>query len=320
MPTKICTKCGVEKDVGEFAIARSNKDGLQRWCRKCRKEHDEIVHPNRKHNKHYDDEHGKKTCRKCGVKKDISEFTKNKRSKDGISLYCRECTMEYQESNHPNMKHRAPKSKLPGMKTCSSCRIEKPIDAFSKSKNMSDGLSSWCKACVTEYYLNTTEGRRRIVHEQSGPGYKKCVQCGEDKPLEDFYYKSSGWLNTSAKCKDCIRSNRKTYRENNQEKVKESKRISYLKAHPPKPKVEKIKIQCGYCGTVFEVTQCNSNRKYCSHDCYAKDHVGEKNGFFGKTHSDEFKEQQRILLTGHVESEETKNKKRVANLKRYEDP
>lgn len=318
MPTKVCIRCGIEKDVAEFAIARSNKDGLQRWCRECRKEHDRIVHPNRKHNKHYDDEHGKKTCRKCGVKKDIIEFSKNKKNRDGTSSYCKECAMKYQESKHPNMKHRAQKSKSPGMKICTSCRIEKPIGAFSKNKNKSDGLSSWCKECVTEYYLvNNPDKKRRIIHICK-PGFKFCPNCGSEKELSDFYIRKSG--SASSHCKDCIRLDAKEYRDTHGEKVKELKRISYLKAHPPKPEVEKIKIPCGYCGTVFEVTQCGSNRKYCSKECYAKDHVGEKNGFFGKTHSDEFKEQQRILLTGHVESEETKNKKRVANLKRYEDP
>lgn len=33
-----------------------------------------------------------KTCPSCGVEKDASEFGKNKRRKDGLACYCRECS------------------------------------------------------------------------------------------------------------------------------------------------------------------------------------------------------------------------------------
>ena len=39
MSTKTCTKCGVEKDVGEFNKNKSRKDGLQHQCKSCANEH-----------------------------------------------------------------------------------------------------------------------------------------------------------------------------------------------------------------------------------------------------------------------------------------
>jgi hypothetical protein len=33
--TKVCSKCGVSKDVSEFSKAASNKDGLNSWCKEC---------------------------------------------------------------------------------------------------------------------------------------------------------------------------------------------------------------------------------------------------------------------------------------------
>jgi hypothetical protein len=33
--TKKCTKCGVEKDLGEFYRKKRYKDGLSYWCKKC---------------------------------------------------------------------------------------------------------------------------------------------------------------------------------------------------------------------------------------------------------------------------------------------
>lgn len=36
METKVCKKCGRELSVENFAVNRSNKDGLQAECRECR--------------------------------------------------------------------------------------------------------------------------------------------------------------------------------------------------------------------------------------------------------------------------------------------
>jgi hypothetical protein len=41
MSTKTCPKCGVEKDFSEFGRNNTAKDGLQFWCKLCRKEHRE---------------------------------------------------------------------------------------------------------------------------------------------------------------------------------------------------------------------------------------------------------------------------------------
>jgi hypothetical protein len=35
MPTKICTKCGIEKDIENFYPRKGYKDGHDSWCRDC---------------------------------------------------------------------------------------------------------------------------------------------------------------------------------------------------------------------------------------------------------------------------------------------
>lgn len=39
MLKKICSKCGVEKDVGEFYVEPKYKDGRKNWCRECSREY-----------------------------------------------------------------------------------------------------------------------------------------------------------------------------------------------------------------------------------------------------------------------------------------
>jgi hypothetical protein len=46
--TKICTKCGIEKDVGEFNHDKQKKDGMDCWCRDCRKAYHRQYHKDNK--------------------------------------------------------------------------------------------------------------------------------------------------------------------------------------------------------------------------------------------------------------------------------
>jgi len=50
---------------------------------------------------------------------------------------------------------------------------------------------------------------------------------------------------------------------------------------------------------------------------WSEQRTGENNSFFGKTHSEEFKEKQRKNKKGKKDSPETKEKKRQAQLRRY---
>ena len=43
-----------------------------------------------------------KMCTKCGRELPLSEFTKNKASKDGLRAYCKECQKEYKKEYYEN--------------------------------------------------------------------------------------------------------------------------------------------------------------------------------------------------------------------------
>jgi hypothetical protein len=40
MTTKICSKCGIEKELSEFYKNKTRKDGYHNWCKKCHDEHE----------------------------------------------------------------------------------------------------------------------------------------------------------------------------------------------------------------------------------------------------------------------------------------
>ena len=54
--TKVCTKCGKEKPIEEFVRNKTKSDGMQPWCKECRRKYrlehqDEEKERSRRYNK-----------------------------------------------------------------------------------------------------------------------------------------------------------------------------------------------------------------------------------------------------------------------------
>lgn len=92
--TKVCTKCGLEKNISEFNKSEGHKCGVYCYCKKCRsilrkriKDPSKILPENMKR------------CHKCGLIKDKSDFSKNKSNKDGLHSECKKCNRKYKKEN-----------------------------------------------------------------------------------------------------------------------------------------------------------------------------------------------------------------------------
>jgi len=70
-----------------------------------------------------------------------------------------------------------------GMKRCTKCGQQKPLEAFHRHAKHPDGRQNACKVCRA--------ARRRSASQASGSqsaagGTQRCKLCQEDKPLEEF--------------------------------------------------------------------------------------------------------------------------------------
>lgn len=85
--TKPCKKCGEEKSLQEFYRSRETNDGFTNHCRSCLAEQEqtaEIRKSIKDPNKAY--------CPSCKQKKSKSDFHKNSSRRNGVDIYCRDCS------------------------------------------------------------------------------------------------------------------------------------------------------------------------------------------------------------------------------------
>ena len=160
---KRCTKCKSWKEESEFNKDRARKDGLKIYCKGCNNSY--ALKRRRKIKKavrdylRYEDRHRvirgfkEKLCSHCKQWKYYSDFYKNSRSKDGLTLWCKEC--ENKRTGHKRKgakrylrfedSHRA----VDGIKQkfCRKCGTWNKESEFYRNKSANDGLNHQCKKC-----------------------------------------------------------------------------------------------------------------------------------------------------------------------------
>src|SRR5688572_22658589 len=159
-----------------------------------------------------------KTCSKCHIEKDESEFWKSSQKKDGLCNACKKCMYKshmawYRKIGVKEMH----KAIIGDKKICSTCKVAKPFSNFYK-QNKREGLSSSCKEC-SKYNLRAWVKKNKNKAYDYGVKYRKenwdnILAAGRDyrkktsKELSDYYIKillrASGFNNESIKQSDLI--------------------------------------------------------------------------------------------------------------------
>src|SRR5690349_19680731 len=92
--TKRCRKCRLVKNLKDFHIDKSRKDGRRLYCKTCARELKAnwyVPHPRQRTHK---------ACKRCKQSKPLSEFGTSGKGK--LSSHCKACTRPYQPSGLTN--------------------------------------------------------------------------------------------------------------------------------------------------------------------------------------------------------------------------
>ena len=141
-------------------------------------------------------------CKKCNVNKELLEFTRDRKLKSGYKPICKDCLNSKRREAYQN-------------------NSDKFLEYSKKWKDNN-------KDKIKEYHKSHIQPK--VVYEHNTMDYssKICNRCGVEKDL-DFYYKDSTKKDAHRNiCKDCENINKKNYRNNNPELIKEQRKNNYL--------------------------------------------------------------------------------------------
>lgn len=118
------------------------------------------------------------------------------------------------------------------MKRCCRCKIEKPIDSFTKCKRKKDGLNPTCKECIKAYSQVWYKSNKIKSHENTRKWRAK--NSDREKELSRIRYSENPEIRERQKNWNHQNSARANghyskWRKNNPEKVKEYKLNRYIR-------------------------------------------------------------------------------------------
>lgn len=109
-----------------------------------------------------------------------------------------------------------------GMKTCTQCGEEKPMDGFHRERRRKDGRRSECRACISD---RTREYRMRpAVRERMASYFKQYYADHREEQIRA----AKAWREQNP---DRMFETRRVYRERNKERIAAKKRADY-RANP----------------------------------------------------------------------------------------
>lgn len=97
--SKRCSNCEEDKPLEQFGPSKSGKYGVRPTCNECRKVESQEFYARRyglKREPLPTPVNGGKICRRCKVEKPHTQFSPDKRAKDGCNTQCRKCMAEVQ--------------------------------------------------------------------------------------------------------------------------------------------------------------------------------------------------------------------------------
>lgn len=171
---KKCSKCQLEQDISNFTKRVLSKDGLDFWCKKCKR-----VHENSKKN---DPLYvGEKQCTSCNKLKLRIDFHKDHRKIDGLEGRCKSCGNTRSHEMHLKRQYDLPIATyeeilLSQASRCAICGTSYPgshsnpkikrfaVDHDHKASRVRGLLCSYCNTGLGQFKDNISFLRKAIEY------------------------------------------------------------------------------------------------------------------------------------------------------------
>lgn len=174
-----------------------------------------------------------KICSKCGVEKELSEFNKCKKGVLGYTPCCKKCARNQIRERLARKKEAFEKGeiKVPSEKTCSTCKITKPIDCFSFSYITSDLHSRRCKECDAEYKKQYSATHKEFLKERGAYFRNRDPELTKQRKRAEYQRNKEHILSYQAKYraenKEKKQATDKRYRETYKEKIQTQRQLAH---------------------------------------------------------------------------------------------
>ena len=135
---KICPDCGIAKRFAEFSQNKARPDGLQFYCKSCFSVRAAATYRRRRARigkqvrERIELPDGHKRCAGCEQIKPRTEWHRNRTSRDGLVVYCKECRKRLAREQHLKRTFGLTEEQLAVMVSaqggvCAICEVAKPI-------------------------------------------------------------------------------------------------------------------------------------------------------------------------------------------------
>lgn len=167
---KWCNRCENVREHNEFYKDGTTIDGLGANCKQCKKDQKQKYNQKLKEaveefNKNNEDieveiEYNKEThkkCSQCNDVKELNNFNKRKKSKDGLSYECKDCKKKYKDKKpEEDIEYN-----IETHKKCKDCKSVKELTDFYKDGN---SIKNNCKECVKKNQSERVKIKKNILN------------------------------------------------------------------------------------------------------------------------------------------------------------
>ena len=288
---KECTKCGVRKPIGDF-YRRTERTYFSR-CKACvstdtkaRKDAADSTRADRRVAKKRQELMGVKACPTCGVEKALTtdNWYRLSGSSTGFASSCKACAAAKQmlvrrKPGYLEGLAEADRLLSIGQKRCEKCSAVSGVAEFSKDKRRRDGLSGYCRSCVSivnkqyrETHRDRLSKRRKEAATRDIAKNRERARIYRQKNRDMVLAKMRDWYHQN---KDALSVKARLYRLENRERLQKQKRI-YRRGRAEVDHVYAMKVRIS--GLIAVSLRCRNYTKKsrthqilgCSYDFFVR--------------------------------------------------